>query len=69
MALDIEMVLDGMPDEAFWENIEPFPVIMFQPNHGNEPSERTEIRLCYNDQYLLLSGKLYDNDPKGFLFQ
>ena len=60
---DGELVFDGIPDEAFWDEINPFPVIMFQPNHGNEPSEKTEIRLCYNDQYLLLSGRLYHKDP------
>lgn len=58
-----ELIFDGIPDEAFWDEIDPFPVIMFQPVHGNEPSEKTEIRLCYNDQYLLLSGRLYDKDP------
>ncbi len=57
------MILDGMPDEAFWDEIEPFPVTMLQPVHGNEPSEKTEIKLCYNNQYLLLSGRLYDKDP------
>ncbi len=60
---DGELVFDGIPDEAFWDEVDPFPVVMFQPVYGNEPSEETEIRLCYNDQYLLLSGRLYDKDP------
>ncbi len=58
-----ELVFDGMPDEAFWDEVDPLPMIMLQPVHGNEPSEKTEIRLCYNDQYLLLSGRLYDKNP------
>ncbi len=60
---DGELVFDGIPDEAFWDEVDPFPVVMFQPVHGNEPTEKTEIRLCYNDQYLLLSGRMYDKNP------
>jgi len=60
---DGELVFDGIPDETFWDEVDPFPVVMFQPIHGNEPTEKTEIRLCYNDQYLLLSGRMYDKNP------
>jgi len=57
------IVFDGLPFEDIWNEVEPFPVVMFQPNFGQEPTEKTEIRLCYNDQYLFLSGRLYDMDP------
>ena len=36
---------------------------MFMPNFGNEPTEKTEIRIFYNDQYVYVSGRLYTKDP------
>jgi len=50
--IDKEIVFDGLPFEKVWEEIEPLPVVMFQPVFGNEPTEKTEIRLFYNDKYL-----------------
>lgn len=61
--IEENIVFDGLPFEDIWNEIEPFPVVMFQPNYGQEPTEKTEIRLCYNDQYLFVSGRLYDKDP------
>jgi hypothetical protein len=33
------------------------------PNFGNEPSERTEILLGYDDDYLYAAGRFYDSEP------
>lgn len=54
---------DGLPFEEVWEQIEPFPVVIFIPDFGAEPTEKTEIRLMYNDQFLYVSGRFYDNNP------
>ncbi|MEA1896838.1 MAG: DUF5916 domain-containing protein [Bacteroidota bacterium] len=54
---------DGLPFEEAWEKIKSFPVVGYIPDFGAEPSEKTEIRMCYNDQYLYISGRLYDNNP------
>lgn len=54
---------DGYPFEEVWEQIKPFPVVIFIPDFGAEPTEKTEIRLLYNDQFLYVSGRLYDNNP------
>ncbi len=61
--IEENIVFDGLPFEDIWNEVEPFPVVMFQPNYGHDPTEKTEIRLCYNDQYLFVSGRLYDKDP------
>ena len=60
--IDKEIVFDGLPFEKVWDEIEPFPVVMFQPDFGSEPTEKTEIRLFYNDKYLYVSGRFYDNN-------
>ncbi|MGD2294278.1 MAG: DUF5916 domain-containing protein [Candidatus Aminicenantes bacterium] len=55
--------LDGQSDETAWEGIEPLPVIQQSPTFGKEPSERTEILLGYDDDYLYVAGRLYDSEP------
>lgn len=55
--------LDGWSDEAAWDNIEPLPVKMYQPTWGAEPSERTEIRVAYDNDYLYVSGRLFYSQP------
>ena len=56
---------DGLPDEPAWEALEPLPLIMSQPNFGSDPTEKTEIRIAYNDDYLYAAGRFYDSDPGG----
>jgi hypothetical protein len=55
---------DGISNEPAWESIPSLPVIMYQPVYGNNPSENTEIRIAYNDDYLYVSGRLYDSEPE-----
>lgn len=62
--LEGEIKFDGMPDEPAWDRIRPFPMTMQQPVFGNQPTEKTEIRLTYDDHYLYLSGRLYDKTPE-----
>ncbi len=57
------ITLDGMSDEAAWEDIKSLPLRMWQPNFGSEPSERTEILLGYDDDYLYAAGRFYNNEP------
>jgi len=56
-------VFDGMPDEAAWDNLEPFPMISHMPTFGNPPSERSLIKMGYDDQYIYVGGSLYVSDP------
>ncbi len=58
-----EIKLDGVIDEAAWDNIAPFPLVMYQPTYKGEISESTEIRVGYDDSYIYMSGKLYHVNP------
>lgn len=51
--------LDGMSAEQAWKGIEPLPMKMRTPGFGGEPSERTEILLGYDDDYLYVAGRFY----------
>jgi len=53
------IALDGRVDEAAWEAIAPLPLVTHWPEFGNEPSEPTEIRLAYDDDYVYLSCRCY----------
>ena len=58
------VTLDGLSDEEAWKDIKPFPLVMFIPNPGNPPSEKTEIMLGHDDRFLYAAGRLYDREPK-----
>jgi hypothetical protein len=57
--------LDGISDEAAWQEVEPLPLVVFTPTFGEEPSERTEIRVAHDGRYLYVAGRMYDSDPRG----
>lgn len=57
--------LDGVNNESAWEGIPSLPVTMHVPNFGNPPSERTEMLIGYDDNFLYVAGRLYDSDPSG----
>ncbi|WP_419947529.1 DUF5916 domain-containing protein [Candidatus Palauibacter sp.] len=60
-----EIDVDGVVDEPAWEAIEPLPMFMWAPTHGGEMTERTEVRIAHDDEYLYLSGRMYDSNPDG----
>ncbi len=63
--LEEPIKLDGLSDEAAWDNIEPLPQIKHSPNFGEEPSERTIVLIGFDDEYLYVAGRLYDSEPSG----
>src|SRR2546425_2715670 len=45
--------IDGVLDEPMWSAIEPVSAFtQRQPNEGAEPSERTKVRIAFNDRFL-----------------
>jgi hypothetical protein len=67
--LSEEIVFDGDNDEIAWSNIEALPVIMFSPDYGNAPSEYTEMKLAYDDNYLYYSGRMHDKNADKWKIQ
>lgn len=61
--IDQAILIDGLINEPVWETIAPLEVKQKVPNSGASPTQRTEIRLAYDDQYLYLSGRMYDSEP------
>ena len=60
-----EIVLDGVVDEAAWDELAPFGMTMYQPNFGGALTERTEVWVAHDDSYLYVAGRMWDSDPDG----
>jgi len=56
--------LDGLIDEPAWDAIEPLPMVQMVPNFGEPPTEKTEILIGYDDNYLYMGCRLYDSHPE-----
>ncbi len=67
VATDLQIDLDGRVEEAIWSSATPITDFTQQePVEGGEPSERTEIRVVYDENNLYIGVVIYD-DPAGIL--
>jgi hypothetical protein len=57
------VTVDGRPDEMAWRAVQPLPLTMYLPVFGGTPTQRTEIRVAYDDESLYAAGWFYDTDP------
>jgi hypothetical protein len=57
--------VDGRPDEEAWQRIAPLPLTMYTPVFRGQPTQRTEIRVAYDDEHVYVGGWFYDTDPAG----
>ncbi len=57
-----EITFDGIPDEEAWNLAEPVKLTMQQPVFGNEPTEKSLVRMAYDQQYFYLSAIFYYQD-------
>ena len=60
--LSHEIRFDGVIDEDAWAAIAPLVLTTQTPVFGSPPSERTEIKLAYDLDYLYMSGKMFVED-------
>jgi len=58
---------DGVPDEAAWQDIAPFKMVTQFPLFGLEPTEKTDVRVTYDDEYIYIGASLYAEDPSLIL--
>lgn len=56
--------LDGRIDEPAWAEVEAFPLTTWEPTAGLPPSERTEIKVAYDDEFIYAIMRA-DDDPSG----
>ena len=59
-----ELMLDGALNEPEWKNAMPITdFIQVDPYPNALPTERTEVRMLYNDAYLYVGFHCYDKEP------
>jgi hypothetical protein len=57
---------NGHVNEAFWSAIEPATGFLQQePREGSPASEKTEVRIAYDDEHLYIGVILFDSNPDG----
>src|SRR5690349_12753062 len=60
--------IDGRLDDAAWTAGEPISgFVQREPFEGQPVSERTEVRVLYDDQALYVGAWLYDRDPDAIV--
>jgi hypothetical protein len=55
--------VDGVPDESAWQRIAPLPLTLHAPVFRGTPTQRTEIRVGYDDEALYAACRCFDAEP------
>ncbi len=60
--LSAPVEFDGRPFEEAWNGLEYFTMVQNRPNFGQQPTERSEVMIAYDDQYVWIGARLYMQD-------
>lgn len=58
---------DGHVTDEEWGSVTPFELTVMTPEHRRPLSQQSVIRMAYDDDYVYLSGALYDTEPSKIL--
>ena len=58
-----EITLDGRAREAAWNDIIPMPWQVYEPSYGAPSTQKTELRVAYDDSYIYFSCRCFDTEP------
>ena len=61
--LSDQLKFDGVVDDLAWREIQPVPLVKYGPTYGDELTERTELRIAHDDDYVYFSAVCYDRHP------
>ena len=59
------VTIDGVLDEPAWRAIPALPLTMYTPVFRGTPTQRTEIRVAYDDEFFYAAGWFYDGEATG----
>jgi len=60
--------IDGELQEDFWKHIAPVTQFtQLDPDEGKEPSEKTEVRIGFDDVALYVGARMYDSYPDSII--
>jgi hypothetical protein len=58
------IVLDGHLNEPAWDKVPTLPLVMYTPTFRAPLTERSEIKVAYDDRYIYLGARLFDSEPR-----
>jgi hypothetical protein len=60
--------IDGVLDDRVWQTVAPLTdFVQAEPQQGEPATERTEVRIAYDDRTLFVGVTCYDSDPAGII--
>ncbi len=60
--------IDGKLDESLWSNVSSITdFVMARPIEGGTPTEKTEVKIVYDNTALYVGAVLYDSQPDSIL--
>ncbi|HEX6315038.1 MAG TPA: DUF5916 domain-containing protein [Gemmatimonadaceae bacterium] len=63
--LSAPVVVDGNLNDPAWDAIAALPLTMYAPVFKGTPSQRSIIKVAYDDEYFYAAGWFYDENPEG----
>ena len=61
-----DIKLDGKLDDTFWSDVTGISDFLVQePVEGGEPTEKTTVKVAFDENYLYIGAIFYDSDPDG----
>jgi hypothetical protein len=65
---DAAPVIDGVLDDPVWQTAVPLTdLVQRRPNEGEDPTQRTEIRILYDDSALYVGARMFDTSPDSIV--
>ncbi|MDP2039202.1 MAG: DUF5916 domain-containing protein [Ignavibacteria bacterium] len=58
------ILVDGKLDEGVWKNIPIDEFTQKDPKEGSPATQKTEVWIAYDDEYLYVAARLYDTNPE-----
>jgi hypothetical protein len=66
--LEAPVLLDGRIEEPAWQAVSPLPDFrQNNPVDGAEPTERTELRIAFDERYLYVGFLCFDSQPEAII--
>jgi hypothetical protein len=62
-----KLKFDGNVDDTCWQNIKQLLFVMHIPTFNNQPTEKSEVMICYDNTYLYVGARFYDSNPSDML--
>jgi hypothetical protein len=62
-----DLKFDGIVDDPCWEVAKALPMVMHIPTFGNQPTEKSEVMLCYDNTYIYVGARLFDSNASKML--